>query len=140
MKKLLCVLLALLCLSGCARAATEETMRAMAVRLPGGGLLLVIDGGLSRAYQPVTGIAGYTLIFSSHELSLVAHQPFESRASAISAEQDIHSVHSIVKNMPHRLLIDDTDEGETLRGRIADLMLLISAYRSGVIKEVRNEN
>ena len=105
-----------------------------------GGKLLVIDGGLSRAYQPVTGIAGYTLIFSSHELSLVAHQPFESRASAISAEQDIHSVHSIVKNMPHRLLIDDTDEGETLRGRIADLMLLISAYRSGVIKEVRNEN
>ena len=105
-----------------------------------GGKLLVIDGGLSRAYQPVTGIAGYTLIFSSHELSLVAHQPFESRASAISAEQDIHSVHSIVKTMPHRLLIDDTDEGETLRGRIADLMLLISAYRSGVIKEVRNEN
>ena len=45
MKRLLCVLLALLCLSGCARAATEETMRAMAVRLPGGGLLLVrMDG------------------------------------------------------------------------------------------------
>lgn len=105
-----------------------------------GGKLLVIDGGLSRAYQPVTGIAGYTLIFSSHELSLVAHQPFESRASAIMAEQDIHSVHSIVKNMPHRLLIADTDEGDALRGRIDDLMLLISAYRSGVIKEVRNEN
>ena len=49
-------------------------------------------------------------------------------------------MHSIVKNMPHRLLIDDTDEGETLRGRISDLMLLISAYRSGVIKEVRNDN
>ncbi|MGN0990031.1 MAG: fructose-bisphosphatase class III, partial [Candidatus Ventricola sp.] len=105
-----------------------------------GGKLLVIDGGLSRAYQPVTGIAGYTLIFSSHELSLVAHQPFESRASAISAEQDIHSVHSIVKTMPHRLLIADTDDGEKLRGRIDDLMKLIAAYRSGVIKEVRNEN
>ena len=100
-----------------------------------GGRLLVIDGGLSRAYQKVTGIAGYTLIFSSHELSLVAHQPFESTASAISAEQDIHSVHSIVKNMPRRLLIADTDEGEELRGRIDDLMALIDAYRSGVIKE-----
>ncbi|MBQ2834854.1 MAG: fructose-1,6-bisphosphatase [Clostridia bacterium] len=105
-----------------------------------GGRLLVIDGGLSRAYQPVTGIAGYTLIFSSHELSLVAHQPFESTASAISAEQDIHSVHEIVKIMEHRLLIADTDDGEKLRGRIDDLMMLIAAYRSGVLKESRAED
>ena len=102
-----------------------------------GGRLLVIDGGLSRAYQPVTGIAGYTLVFSSHELSLVAHQPFESTASAISSEQDIRSVQSPVKQMPHRLLIADTDEGELLRGRIEDLMNLIDAYRSGIIKEYR---
>ncbi|MBR5302776.1 MAG: fructose-bisphosphatase class III, partial [Clostridia bacterium] len=105
-----------------------------------GGRLLVIDGGLSRAYQPVTGIAGYTLIFSSHELSLVAHQPFESKASAISDEQDMHSVHSMVKLMERRLLIADTDDGDALRGRIDDLMLLITAYRSGVIKESRGEN
>ena len=102
-----------------------------------GGRLLVIDGGLSRAYQPVTGIAGYTLIFTSHELNLVAHQPFESTAAAISAEQDIHSVQSLVKRMPHRLLIDDTDDGEDLRCRIDDLMRLITAYRKGVIKEAR---
>ena len=102
-----------------------------------GGRLLVIDGGLSRAYQPVTGIAGYTLVFSSHELSLVAHQPFESTASAISSEQDIRSVQSPVMQMPRRLLIADTDEGETLRQRIEDLMKLIAAYRSGVIKEYR---
>ena len=102
-----------------------------------GGKLLVIDGGLSRAYQPVTGIAGYTLIFTSHELNLVAHQPFESTASAISSEQDIHSVQSLVKQMPHRLLIADTDDGDALRERIDDLMALIEAYRSGVIKEVR---
>ena len=100
--------------------------------------LLVIDGGLSRAYQPVTGIAGYTLIFTSHELNLVAHQPFESTAAAISAEQDIHSVQSLVKRMPHRLLIDDTDDGEDLRCRIDDLMRLITAYRKGVIKEARS--
>lgn len=104
-----------------------------------GGRLLVIDGGLSRAYQPVTGIAGYTLIFSSNELSLVAHQPFESTASAISSEQDRHAVQSIVKQMPVRLLIADTDEGEELRARIDDLMALIAAYRSGVIKEARGQ-
>ena len=102
-----------------------------------GGKLLVIDGGLSRAYQPVTGIAGYTLIFTSHELNLVAHQPFESTASAISSEQDIHSVQSLVKQMPRRLLIADTDDGAVLRERIDDLMALIEAYRSGVIKEAR---
>ena len=27
------------------------------------GKLLVIDGGLSKAYQKVTGLAGYTLLF-----------------------------------------------------------------------------
>ena len=102
-----------------------------------GGRLLVIDGGMSRAYQPVTGIAGYTLIFTSHELNLVAHQPFESTAAAISSEQDIHSVQSLVKSMPRRLLIEDTDDGEELRERIEDLMALITAYRSGVIKEAR---
>ncbi len=102
-----------------------------------GGRLLVIDGGMSRAYQPVTGIAGYTLIFTSHELNLVAHQPFESTAAAISSEQDIHSVQSLVKSMPRRLLIEDTDDGEDLRERIEDLMALITAYRSGVIKEAR---
>ena len=102
-----------------------------------GGRLLVIDGGMSRAYQPVTGIAGYTLIFSSHELSLVAHQPFESTASAISAEQDVHAVQSVVKKMPQRLLIADTDKGEELRERIQDLTTLIEAYQSGLIKEAR---
>ena len=100
-----------------------------------GGRLLVIDGGLSRAYQPVTGIAGYTLIFNSHELALVAHQPFESKERAITDEQDIHSVQTIVRSMPRRLLIEDTDEGDRLRQKIADLEQLLSAYRDGTIKE-----
>lgn len=102
-----------------------------------GGKLLVIDGGMSRAYQPVTGIAGYTLIFNSHELNLVAHQPFVSKAIAISDEQDIHSRHSVVKKMEKRLLIRDTDEGAEIEGRINDLMRLIEAYRSGELKELR---
>ena len=32
------------------------------------GKLLVIDGGFSKAYQPETGIAGYTLTFHSRGL------------------------------------------------------------------------
>ena len=103
-----------------------------------GGRLLVIDGGMSRAYQPVTGIAGYTLIFTSHDLNLVAHQPFVSKAAAISDEQDIHSKQTVVKKMPQRLLIKDTDEGKALEERIDDLMQLIQAYRSGLVKEARS--
>ncbi len=41
-----------------------------------GGKLFVIDGGLSKAYQSKTGIAGYTLIFNSHHLALAEHMPF----------------------------------------------------------------
>ena len=39
-----------------------------------GGKVLVIDGGFSKAYQKETGIAGYTLIFNSYGLLLVAHE------------------------------------------------------------------
>lgn len=49
-----------------------------------GGKVLVIDGGFSKAYQKETGIAGYTLIFNSYGLLLVAHEPFESTESAIA--------------------------------------------------------
>ncbi len=34
------------------------------------GKMIVIDGGMSKPYQKVTGIAGYTLIFDSHSLQL----------------------------------------------------------------------
>ena len=100
-----------------------------------GGRLLVIDGGLSRAYQSVTGIAGYTLIFTSHALLMVAHQPFESTTRAITDEQDIHSVQTVVEQMPRRLRIADTDQGARLRERIADLTGLTEAFASGAIKE-----
>ena len=41
-----------------------------------GGKVLVIDGGFSKAYQAKTGIAGYTLIYNSYGMMLVAHMPF----------------------------------------------------------------
>ena len=42
-----------------------------------GGKVLVIDGGFSKAYQKQTGIAGYTLIYNSYGIRLVALEPFE---------------------------------------------------------------
>ena len=51
-----------------------------------GGKLFVIDGGMSKPYQKVTGIAGYTLIYDSYSLILAEHAPFESRRNAIQEE------------------------------------------------------
>ena len=71
----------------------------------------------------------------AHALLLVAHQPFESTTRAITDEQDIHSVQTVVEQMPRRLRILDTDQGARLQERIDDLTCLIDAYASGAIKE-----
>ena len=55
--------------------------------IKGGGKLLVIDGGFCRAYQPTTGIAGYTLIYNSWVMRIVSHQPFCGRKEAHRGEQ-----------------------------------------------------
>ncbi len=100
-----------------------------------GGRLLVIDGGLSRAYQSQTGIAGYTLIFNSHGLLLSAHDAFDSIESAISEEKDIHSTLEPIAQTSHRLLISEVDEGGNLRDKIETLRALVDAYKQGIIKE-----
>lgn len=99
-----------------------------------GGKLLVIDGGLSRAYQEQTGIAGYTLLFNSHGLLLSAHDAFESVSSAIREEKDIYSTLDVVEYAPRRLLVEDTDTGKVLQKKINDLHALVDAYRKGYIK------
>ncbi len=95
------------------------------------GKLLVIDGGLSKPYHTQTGIAGYTLIYNSYGLHLVTHEPFESIASAIEQEKDIHSVSDFIEKTPTRLYISDTDIGEKIKAKINDLQSLIEAYRNG---------
>lgn len=56
-----------------------------------GGRLLIIDGGMSPAYQSTTGIAGLTLIDDRCGLRLVSHEPFESREKAIELNLDMVS-------------------------------------------------
>ena len=43
----------------------------------GGGLLFMIDGGISKAYQKQTGIGGYTFIYNSRYLALAENQPLK---------------------------------------------------------------
>ncbi len=100
-----------------------------------GGKLLVIDGGFSKAYQPETGIAGYTLVYHSHGMQLVQHEPFQSSQKAIEEGQDIKSTTFVIEFNSQRMMVKDTDKGRELVTQIRDLKKLLVAYRTGLIKE-----
>lgn len=99
------------------------------------GRLINIDGGFSKAYQPETGIAGYTLIFNSREYVLGVHKPFESLKKAIYEGYDSIPDNKVIERLNRRLYIKDTDIGKELKIQIEDLKNLIEAYKSGLIKE-----
>ncbi|MCB8968454.1 MAG: fructose-1,6-bisphosphatase [Ardenticatenaceae bacterium] len=100
-----------------------------------GGKLFVIDGGLSKAYQEQTGIAGYTLIFNSYGLLLASHEPFASMQKAIEEAIDIHSHTEILETNTRRIFVRDTDAGCQMQRHIDELQALLRAYRAGLIKE-----
>lgn len=95
------------------------------------GRLFLIDGGISKAYQKATGIAGYTLIYDSHSLNLAEHKPFIAGESEHTP--DIH----LVEKLHRRANISDIDKGDELLSQINDLRDLLNAYYSGDIKESR---
>jgi fructose-1,6-bisphosphatase-3 len=101
----------------------------------GNGKLIVIDGGLSKPYQNITGIAGYTLIYNSYGLILAAHKPFSSRKQAIKENIDISTSQQILERNNIRKRVGDTDVGVELKEQIQDLERLLEAYREGIIKE-----
>ncbi|MCP4151958.1 MAG: fructose-1,6-bisphosphatase, partial [bacterium] len=100
-----------------------------------GGRLLVIDGGFSKAYQPQTGIAGYTLIYNSRGLQLVSHEPFESTEKAIREEKDIFTVRRVVERTGRRIRIKNTDIGVELKQQVHELKQLLFAFKKGLVKE-----
>lgn len=103
--------------------------------IKGGGKLLVIDGGFSRAYQKTSGIAGYTLIFSSRYYRIVSHQPFAGRGEALKHNRDIDNDSVVFETLEQRMKVAQTDEGVDLRAQADDLIRLIEAYRSGSVAE-----
>lgn len=101
----------------------------------GDGLLFVIDGGISKAYQRQTGFGGYTLIYNSHHLALAQHKPYaQIRDNPRNSAPKVR----IVETMRNRILVGDTDTGIVLRGQISALQDLLTAYREGLIKEQMN--
>ena len=103
--------------------------------IKGGGKLIVIDGGFSRAYQSTSGIAGYTLIYNSRHYRIVSHQPFTSKWNAVHKNEDIRNDSEIFEKLETRMRIRDTDEGAELQDRVDMLMMLLDAYRSGAVTE-----
>ena len=103
--------------------------------IKGEGKLIVIDGGFCRAYHDLTGIAGYTLIYNADGMRISAHEPFSDRESAIKYNRDILSETVIFEQARDKIRIRECDEGEDIRDKISDLMMLMSKYESGEIKE-----
>ena len=104
------------------------------------GKVLIIDGGLSKAYQSVTGIAGYTLVSNSRGMKLVALEPFVSVEDAVKNEYDIHSSTTLVDYESRRKTVADTDKGKEMKDKIEDLKKLMFAYKSGAIREMHEKN
>ena len=99
------------------------------------GKLYVIDGGLSKAYQAKTGIAGYTLIFNSHYLALAQHHDYISHPLSKPESDDMPTL-QITQKMDKRILVSDTDAGKKLSQRIEELRLLVKAYENGSFVEL----
>lgn len=100
----------------------------------GQGLLFIIDGGMSKAYQKDTGIAGYTFIFNSRFMALAEHKPYSPLQP--DGSQTFHAPALRTVEMLHkRMTVRDTDIGKDLQKQIEELQLLIDAYQKGTIKE-----
>lgn len=102
--------------------------------IKGGGLLYVIDGGISKAYQKKTGIAGYTFIFNSRFMALAEHKPYQPLQK--DGTQEFNSpVIKTVATLPERMMILDTDMGIELQEQARHVKDLIEAYKKGIVKE-----
>ena len=94
----------------------------------GGGKHITIDGGMSKAYQQKTGIAGYTLISNSHGLILVSHAPFSSKQDAVDNMSDLQSSSTMIERYSRRVYVKDTDVGESIKAQIKTLTKMYKEY------------
>ena len=74
----------------------------------------LLMAAFQKAYQPETGIAGYTLVYHSHGMQLVQHEPFQSRQKAIEEGLDIKSTNFVLEFNSQRMMVKDTDKGKEL--------------------------
>ncbi|MBN2504429.1 MAG: fructose-1,6-bisphosphatase [Bacilli bacterium] len=94
-----------------------------------------IDGGMSKQYSGQTSFGGYSLISDSHAYFLVSHERFDTYMALIRDEKDIITITRSEEINTRRTYLFDTDRGEAIKERIADLYKLLEAYRNGIIRE-----
>ncbi|PGY05009.1 fructose-bisphosphatase class III, partial [Bacillus sp. AFS031507] len=92
------------------------------------GKMIVIDGGFSKDYQSTTGIAGYTLLYNSYGMQLVAHEKFNSKKDVLLNGSDVLSVKRVVDRKLERKKVLETNEGQRLLQNISVLKSLME-YR-----------
>ena len=90
--------------------------------------MIVIDGGFSKAYQSKTGIAGYTLLYNSYGMQLVAHKRFTSKEDVLENGTDVLSVKRVVDRELQRKKVLETNVGQKLLEQMNDLNRLLE-YR-----------
>ena len=92
------------------------------------GKMIVIDGGFSKAYQSTTGIAGYTLLYNSYGMQLVAHKQFQSKEDVLLNGTDVLSVKRLVDEELERKKVLETNVGEEISQEVSILTSLME-YR-----------
>ena len=100
-----------------------------------GGKLLNIDGGFAKAYQKVTGIAGYTLTYNSQGMALTSHDPFTSVEDILNSDHFEFTPRKYISRNESRIKVINTDNGKQVLKKIESLQMLVEAYREGLIKE-----
>lgn len=98
------------------------------------GKLIVINGGLTKKYKNKTMTTRHILTYNSYGLLLSEIQRVED-LDKNNGNIDIKSQIRLKEEVKNRKLVADTDIGTRIKGEIADLKMLLTAYKEGIIKE-----
>ncbi|MBE5812790.1 MAG: fructose-1,6-bisphosphatase [Clostridiales bacterium] len=97
------------------------------------GKLMIIDGGLCKAYRATTGIAGYTLIYNSKRMRIISHGAINDIKAFIENASDYLPQETIITET-NQIKVGDTDKGVELKQQVDDLKELLNAYYNGTMK------
>lgn len=97
------------------------------------GKLIVIDGGICKAYRKTTGIAGYTLIYNSKKMRIVAHNAIDTICEFVKSNSESMPTETVVSINQTTMKVGDTDIGAGIRQTVKDLEKLLGEYYSGTM-------
>jgi fructose-1,6-bisphosphatase-3 len=93
------------------------------------GKAVTIDGAFSEAY----GDRGYTLLLEPDCTLLAEHHHFDSVDAAVEQGVDIIPSITLLRQEGRPRLVAETEQGQALRGQIALLERLVTAYQTGLL-------